>query len=795
MLQDFRFALRLFRAHAAAAATAVLILSLGIGATTTVFSLFDALFLRPLNAPEPEALVRLQLVTRDGRTQTSFSYPLFSDFRDQARTFSAIAGYVEGPATIRIGDYADRAAIEFVTSEYFALLGAPPAIGRAFSRADETAREAVVVLSHDFWARTFNRDPAAVGATVYLNGRPFTVIGVAREGFTGARQAVAPRLWAPAPLFLSFVGMPDLADQRGVGFLGVIARLAGGVSPAAAADEGTAIGQRVEENFGESRIATIGAARGDDGPVDAFRGAARLVGAAALLLLVMACVNVMHILLAWGEGRRREVAMRLALGGSRRRVVRQFFVESLTLSAFGMAAGVLLATWALALLARAPVLQTAGVHLDARLDARVLAMSAAAAVVAALVAGLLPAWRAARQPLTQGIRREAAAPGRWRAGSVMAVAQVSVSLLLLMTAGLFTRSLSQLKATDTNLAADRVLALQAQFGMEATPDYLSAAADRTIEALTSLPGVVSAAAATTLPVSESGMQQRFDAGTTQPAFDADMQVELQFISPEYFSTIGLPLVAGRVFSPGDEDANPIVVNESFARHYWPGADAVGRTFTNQDEPFQVVGVAHDTKYRSLSEAGAMVMYRPLRQFPARTLSLVIRTDGPPSRLASAVRQRLQETEPGVTLLNVRTLEEHIGRSLELDRARAAALALFAGLALLLVSLGVYGIMAYSVSRRLREMGIRLALGASPQSVAALVLRRAAVLVGAGILLGALGVSAGGQLLAAELHGVTPTDPATLAASAVLLLAIALIASYLPARRASRVDPMAVLHLE
>jgi predicted permease len=489
------------------------------------------------------------------------------------------------------------------------------------------------------------------------------------------------------------------------------------------------------------------------------------------------------------------VRSRLALGGSRRRVVRQFLVESLTLSASGMAAGLLASAWGLALLARAPVLQTAGVHLDARLDARVLAVSAAAAIVAALVAGLLPAWRAARQPLTQGIRREAAAPGRWRAGSVLAVAQVSLSLLLLMTAGLFTRSLSQLKATDTNLAADRVLALQAQFGMEATPAYLRAAADRTIEALASLPGVVSAAAATTLPVSANGMQQRFDAGTTQPVVDADMQVELQFVSPKYFATIGLPLASGRVFSAGDEDANPIVVNESFARRYWPQSDAVGQIFRNKDQVFQVVGVARDTKYRSLSEPAALVMYRPLRQFPARTLSLVIRTDGPPPRLASAVRQRLQEAEPGVTLWSMRTLEEHIDRSLELDRARAVALALFAGLALLLVSLGVYGVMAYSVSRRLREMGIRLALGARPQSVAGLVLRRAALLAGAGILLGAFGVYASGRLIAAELHGTDPMDPLTLAGSAALLLAVASIASYLPARRASRVDPVAVLHLE
>lgn len=798
MVQDFRFALRLFRAHAGTAAVAILTLALGIGATTTVFGLFDALFLRSLDVTAPEALVRLQLVTKDGRTQTAFSYPLLSDLREHGRAFSAIAGYTEGPATIRIGEYADRLPAEFVTSEYFALLGVPPALGRAFSRADEDAREAIVILSHELWRRTFDADPRAIGAAIDLNGRAFTIVGVAAEGFTGARQAAAPGLWVPAPWFLTFMGMPDLVQQRGVGFLGVIARLAGGVEAAAAADQTTALAQRVEEDFGESRITAISAARGDDGGVQELRAPAQLVGSAVLLLLVMACANVMHILLAWGEGRRREVAVRLALGGSRSRVLRQFLVESVTLAAFGMAAGVLLAAWALELLPRAPAWRAAGLHLDARLDARVLAAAAAAAVVSALIAGMLPAWRASRQSVMHGMRRAAGAPGRWRAGSLLAVAQVALSLLLLVAAGLFTRSLAQLRATDTNLAADRVLVLQAQFPLETTMEHRRTASERMLAALASLPDVTSVAAGTTLPVSASGMQQRFDAGTTVPAGDGDAQVELQFVSAHYFATVGLPLLDGRTFPAGADDVNPIVVNESFARRYWPQASAVGRRFiqkskSSDDEVFQVVGVARDTKYRSLRESGALTMYRPLQQFPTRTLVVFIRAAGTPRALASAARNRLQESEPGLALWNVRTLEEHIDRSLDLDRAQTLTLVVFAGLALLLVSLGVYGIMSYAVSRRLREIGIRIALGAKPRSVGVLVLRRTTLVVGLGLLLGLAGAHAGGRLVATQLHAVTPMDPVTLIGSCLLLVAIALTAAYLPARRASRVDPVTVLH--
>jgi predicted permease len=512
----------------------------------------------------------------------------------------------------------------------------------------------------------------------------------------------------------------------------------------------------------------------------------------------MACVNVMHILLAWGEGRRREVAIRLALGGSRARVLRQFLTESLTLAVAGLALGVLLASWALDLLPRIPALQAAGVQIAPRLDARVLAASLGASLLSVLIAGLLPALRAARQSVMHSIRRATGGSGRWRAGSVLAVGQVALALVLLATAGLFARSLSQLGATETNLATDRVLAVQAQFGMDATAEHRRIAAGRLLDGLATLPGVVSASAGTTLPVSTSGMQQRFDAGTTVPAIDADAQVELQFVSPEYFATLGLPLVDGRALSAADAN-DVIIVNESFARRYWPEESAVGQTFTQKskggDEVFRVVGVARDSKYRSLRESGALAMYRPLGQFPARTLALLIRAEGPPATLAGAVRQRVREIEPGVTIWNARTLADHVDRSLELDRARTLTLGIFAGLALLLVSLGVYGIMAYSVSRRLREIGIRLALGASPRTVGRLILLRAAALIGTGILLGLGGVYAGGRLVAAELHGVSPWDPAALAGSGALLLAIALAASFLPARRASHVDPTALLSLD
>ena len=796
MLQDFRFALRLLRRHAATASVAVLTLAIGIGATSTVFGLLDALFLKTLPVAAPESLVRLQLVTPDGGTQTSFSYPLFSDFRDHAPAFAGLAGYVEGPATLRLSRLTDRPPIENVTSGYFDVLGAVVSQGRMFTRDEERAAAPVAVLSDDLWRRAFPDGRSPLGETVFLDGRPFSVIGVAPQGFTGVRRAAAPALWVPAPWFLSFIGMPLAAQERGVAFLGIVARLGQGVTAGAAADQATAVAQRVEKDLNDGRIAALAAPRGDNERLTDLQGTARLIAGAVILLLVIACANVMHILLAWGEGRRREIAMRLALGASRSRVLRQSLVESTVLAALATVLGVLLAAWGLALASRAPVFGAAGLFVDARLDWRTLAASAAAGALTALLAGALPAWRAARQSVMYSMRRAAGGHAQWRSGGVLAVTQIALSLLLLSATGLLTRSLTELRGVDLHMRTSGVLALQARFGPDVSGDRLGAGADRVLASLEALPKVTAAAAATTLPVSASGMSQRFDAGTTAPAVDTASNVELQFVSPSFFETVGLPFVEGRPFSAADAAANPIVVNESFARRFWPLSSAVGRTFTQKsdagDEVFQVVGVARDTKYRSLRESGLLAMYRPLGGFPTRGLALLVRADGDAAALGQSIRRRLQEVEPGLTIWSERTLDAHIDRTLELERGRRAALAIFATLALVLVLLGVYGVIAYSVSRRLREFGIRAALGAKPQALLALVLVQAGMFVGLGVLAGSLGVHAVGRVMASELYGVTPGDTATLAGSAALLAAVAALAAYLPARRAARVDPVAVL---
>jgi predicted permease len=811
LIRHLRYGARQLRRAPGLTAAAALTLALGIGATTAIFGLLDRAILRPLPLPHPGRLVVLAMQHSDGGVAWNFSHAAWREIAARSDLFAGVLAQAPQPLALNAGAGAERVEGEIVSANYFDVLGVAPAMGRGFlpEEGRSGAAAAVVVVGHELWRARLGGDPAILGREVMLNGRPFVIIGVAPAGLGGTVRGRRTELWIPLGAYAVLnPDSEDLDDWR-ASWLFAIARLARDRSR----DETQGVLAGVDSGLARSGLFAAGTrtllypgARGLGFLVsEASRPLTLLLGAVGSVLLI-ACANVAGLLLARLPGRRQEIAVRLSLGAGRGRLFRQLLTEAALLAAVGGAAGLVFAGWLTdLLLAFRPPTGTA-LALDAGVDARLLAFAAATCLLTALVFGTAPALRACRPDVLPALNEWRAGGGSTRRSTLhgaLVVGQVALCLVLLVGAGLFGRSLRNLRGVDVGFDGEGVLLASVDLDAGGYDRTRGAAFfERLLQATAALPGVEAASLASTVTPFPFG--SRFD-GVRLEGSAAGPEEEIGFdtnaVGPGYFETLRIPILAGRPFGPQDRAGAPrvAIVNETLARRYWPDASPVGRRILFGPDPsapsVEIVGVAGDGKYRSLREEPTPNVYFPILQAYRPLATLIVRSGADPDALAAAVLREARGLDPELPLFDVRTLREHVALASSQDRMVTLLTELFGMAATVLALVGLYGLTAYSVAQRAREIGIRMALGARPGDVVALALGHGAWLVAGGIALGLAGALASGRLVASVLYGVSPRDPATLLAAPLALGAVALFACYLPARRATRVDPMAALRAE
>ncbi len=809
LFRDLRYALRSLAARPGFTLVAVLSLALGIGANTAVFTTVKAIFLRPLPVAEPARLVFLYTRVEGMDASLPVSYPNFRDFRDFATSFSDLSAVVPVQASLTTGNTPELVQGEMVSGSYFRMLGVRVR-GRAFLPAEDGAPGSgpVVILGYELWRQRFGSDPRIIGRGVELNGHPYTVIGVAPRGFTGTSSLATSRFWVPLSMYqqLLYYRMRTFFEQRRATTLGVVGRLKDGVTLERARSEMQGIAAHLAEVYPEAdrkRSVTLFPlletfVHPDQRALYVHAGAllASMVG----LVLLIACLNVANMLLVHAAGRRREVAVRLALGSGRRRLMRQLLTESLVLSLLAGALGLLFAVWAQHLIAsfQIPFLPPS---LDFGLDLRVLAFTLLLSILTGLLFGFVPALQASRPDLVSALKEGAdagaALPGRRLVlRQLLIVVQVSLSLVALIAASLFLLSLA--KAERIRPGFDAAHLLSATFDLD-NLGYDEAHGrellQRLVQRAGALPGARSASVAENLALRDRGV---FRTATIEgrEAMDQPVIAQTNSVGVGYFDTVGIPILRGRAFLPEDTSGHKavVVVNAAFAARAWPGQDPIGRRVSLKptNDVFEVVGVAADAKVNTLGEEPSPYLYTALLQAYSPSVVLLVRTAGDPAPLAGALRALVLESAPGLPSPDLQTLDDVIGALLWAPRAGAVLLSIFGLVALLLALIGIYGVTSYLVSQRRREIGIRLALGAQRSEVLRLFLRRGMAVVTVGLVVGLLAAIALSKLVSSLLFGVAGRDPVAYGAAALALALVSLIANYIPAVRAAAVPPVEVI---
>ncbi len=826
-IQDLRYALRMLARSPGFTAVIVLTLALGIGANTAIFSVTESVLLRPLPFRAPERLVMAQTIKRTTGQTWSTSPPDYGLLRAGNATFDQLAAFYSRSANLGGQGEPERVRALTVSSNFFATLGVAPAAGRDFVAGDERwGAHRVAILSDGLWRRRFGADRAAVGAAIRFNGEPYAVVGIAPPGFalTGIEaELFTPMAFAPG----------DNRNTRNNYFLTMLGRVKPGVRRARALADLDAIMRAIERDHPENKGLGVAITPLREALVGAARPALLVLMGAVALLLAIACANVASLLLARAVGRRREVAVRTALGARRGRLLRQFFTEGLVLAALGGAAGLLLASWGLAA-ARgigAAILPRAE---EVRLDPIALAFTLTLSVVTGLLFELAPALRcagAARGSVLGDVNRATAGVERHRLRGTLVVGEVALSLVLLAGAGLLVKSLHRL--LGVHLGFEPAHALTAQIHLSPrkyvdhdlerrfSPRAYAAAArflDAAIGRLAALPAARAAGAVSSLPLAgETWGKNVVLYDRPRPASLSDLPpIQYRVVAGDYFRAAGIRILRGRAFGRADTLDGPLVaiVNAELVRRYWKGQNPIGRILSVNPpsdlvpagtlppgyagpEKFTVVGVADDALYGGPARGPEPLVYVPYAQGAEgdMTMFLVVRSGGDPLALAGALREQVRRVDPEEPVSSIASMESLLGESVAQPRLEAMLLGAMACLALVLAGLGIYGVLSYAVSQEIRSFGIRLALGALPGDITAMVLRRGLRLAGAGLLIGGAGALAAARLLRSLLFAVTPTDPGVFGLIAGLLLLIALAASALPARRAARVDPIVALRHE
>jgi len=811
ILQDLRYAFRTLVKNPAFAIVAILSLGLGIGANTTIFSFVNSLLLKPPAVADPEHLVEVweHNVTRGTGigSNMQLSYPDYEYFRDHNRGFTEMAaftGETSGVVWNRAGE-GEMLRGAMVSGNYFSLLGVRPALGRAFlPEEDRRGVEApVIVLSHALWNQRLGADPAIVGKVLTLNGRGFTVVGVAPAAFTGLMAGFTADFWTPIAMHGAISPALDLAERHLHWVIGV-GKLKGGTTRTQAAADLAILGQELATTFPDVNRNLAPSAMAVALIPSPFRtiagGISAVLMAVVGLVLLIACANVANLLLAKAAGRRREIAIRFALGANRGRVVQQMLTESVVIAAIAGGLGLLLSLWAAPLLlsmkpASLPLL------LNVSPDLRVLAFTLVASLLTGLAFGLAPALQQSRINQVESLREgsQQAGASRSRLRSALVIAQVTACAVLLVGASLCLRSLMNARSIDPGFTVDGGItaSLNVQtFGYDEPRGR--AFYTRLLERVRALPGVRSASLADHLPLGQvmrmAGVE--ISGHTTQP-----VGIELAVVAPGYFDAMGTPLVRGRDFTAQDDGQAPavVVINQQMADRYWPGQEAVGQSITlsgreGRGTRAQVIGVAKSGKYQSLGEDPKPYFYRPLLQEYEPGAQLIVRAEDQ-AQVLGALRALVRELDPRMALVGLETLEQHMQLPLFPAQAAGTLLGMFGALALALAVVGLYGVISYSVSQRAREIGVRMALGARSSDVFRLVFSQGLRLTTIGLGVGFAGALVVSRVLSSVLYGVSPMDPISFGAVAVLLTVVALLASYVPARWAVRVDPMRALRSE
>jgi predicted permease len=827
--QELRFALRTLSKSPGSTVIIVLTLALGIGANTSIFGLIDQILVRALPVRDPGRLVVLDApgpytgsTHNNSEELTPISHPMFEALRDRNQVFSSVLARYPTWAHVSAGDTTERVATDVVSGTYFETLGVGPAVGRVFSPEDDVrpGGHPVVVLSYGYWERRFARDPEVVGRAIAVNGHPMTVVGVAARGFHGVEVGEASDLFVPLMMeaqILPTWGL-DIRDW-GTRWLTPMARLKEGVSLAEARAGVNVLYRQLlqrdlerlktrsesfRERFAAKELVVLEGGRG----VSDIRHQSKtpllvLMGMVGIVLLI-ACANVANLLLARASARRREIALRIALGASRMRLVRQLLIESVLLALAGGGLGTIFAVWTSDALLRSIPYESAPSVFAAEPDMRVALFTFGISLATGLLFGAVPGLQLTHPAVAPTLKNEAGTlvartSGRFRSGLV--VAQVALSFLLLTGAGLFVRSLSNLGAIDPGFEPDRVLAFSVDpslngYELERRREVVSRIRDE----VASEPGVRAVSLAEVGLMTGSTSSSTVKVEGYEAKEDEDMNPGRNGVAPEFFATLGIPLVSGRDFTLGDDLEAPrvAVVNRAFARYFFGEGDPVGRhfTFRRDDSEVTIVGVAGNGKSASLREEPERFLYTPYTQSKdLGGVTFYVRTELDPNSIAARVREAVSRVDAALPVTDLKTMNRQIEESLFVERMVAMLSLAFGGLATLLAAVGLYGLLSYTVAARTREIGIRVALGAERRGLLSLVLREVALLALIGIGIGLPAGLAFGRLVESELYGVSARDPMAIGLAILVLLATAVFAGYVPAARASRVDPMVALRYE
>ena len=817
LVKDLRYAFRMLVKSPGFTLIAVLTLALGIGANTAIFSIFDGMLWRPLPAKDPNELVVLAAKTSGFDLPNNLSYPDFLDYRGLKQVFADVSAEVPSPVNLGIDGRAERAWTEFVSGNFFSVLGIEAVRGRTFA-PDEgwvKGKDPLMVLSYKFWQQRFDADPGVVGKTVHVNNRAFTIIGVAPEKFHGTYYFIDPDFYLPAAMLpLMALDSGGILEDRGDPDFRILARLQPGVSPEQAKAAAGPTDLRLAQQYPNSHKAFSLyvypelKARPEPGLGEFMSKVVVVFMALVGLVLLIACANVANLILCRASARRKEIATRAALGASPWRVIRQLLTESILLSVAGGVAGLLLARWAAFGLMSIHVPTDIPLRLfDLRMDYRIFGFSFLVALLTGVFAGIIPAVRTSRtdlaETLKEGGRAGGGAASHNRLRGILVVAQVAVSLVLLAGAGFFVRSLQNSAHMNMGFRADHLLMTSMDLRLQGyTEQRGQQFYEQLRERVKARPGVRDAAVSAFIPMGYNNAGVSIFLPDQAGANKSQVETALSnSVQSGYFRTVGVPVIQGREFNSGDTASSPrvAIINEAMAKKIWPGQDPIGKTFQIErgGPAIQVVGTTGTGKYVFLYESPSAYVYFPMSQSYRSSATLMVYSESDPLQLVGPIREEVRALDATLPLYNVTTMEAHVrdGKPLLPARLGAMLVGAFGLLGLLLASVGVYGVISYSVSQRTQELGIRAALGARPGNVIAMVLRQGMSLSLIGMGIGLILAFLLQRGMRSVLYGVGSTDIPTLAMVSAMLLLVAFIASYIPALRATRVNPVIALRHE